>query len=225
MKTPLPVLIAARDPSLALGLQRMRPDLKVLQLGSSAPGERFAEAPHCFVEWLLPDLSGIALVKRLREAASTRDAHITLVLELDDPEDQRRALRAGADDYMIGPLTIERLLERIDSNPGGTFPGLVQNRLTIGDLQVDLAAHQLRVKGKPVALRPNEYSLLVHFMENPNQLFTRRALIARLGKSEDVVDERTVDVWIGRLRRSLETQGAPCPLRTVRSLGYVFDAA
>lgn len=223
MSNQTTVLIASRDTALVPALQRARPDIRALALASAPLPDRLDEAPLCFVEWLLPDHSGIALVRRLREARATRDAQITMVLEQDDPEDQRRALRAGADDYLIGPLTLERLTERLDS--GAAIAARPPRfSLIMGDLQVDLAAHQLRVKGRPVALRPNEYSLLVHFMENPNQLFTRRALIARLGKSEDVVDERTVDVWVGRLRRSLETQGAPCPLRTVRSLGYVFDA-
>ena len=81
----------------------------------------------------------------------------------------------------------------------------------------------MRWRGLPVALRPNEFALLVHFVEHPDRVFSRTALIATLGKDDNGIDERTVDVWVGRLRRALKSQGAPDPLRTVRSLGYVLD--
>jgi two-component system phosphate regulon response regulator PhoB len=70
---------------------------------------------------------------------------------------------------------------------------------------------------------PNEFRLLRYFVEHPGRVFTRSQLISALGKQEPAVDERTVDVWIGRLRRALRAAGAGNPLRTVRSLGYVFD--
>ena len=73
-------------------------------------------------------------------------------------------------------------------------------------------------------MRPNEFRLMVHFMENPDQVFSRAALIDRLGKNGETLDERTVDVWVGRLRRSLTAHDIPDPLRTVRSLGYVLDS-
>ena len=77
----------------------------------------------------------------------------------------------------------------------------------------------------PVPLRPNEFRLLAHFMEHPDQVFSRTALIEQLGKDGEAIDERTVDVWVGRLGRALTAQGAPDPLRTVRALGYVMDSA
>ena len=78
--------------------------------------------------------------------------------------------------------------------------------------------------GRAILLRPNEFRLLRFFAENPNQVHSRPDLIAGLGKLDPPIDERTVDVWIGRLRRALKSAGAGNPLRTVRSLGYVFDA-
>lgn len=70
---------------------------------------------------------------------------------------------------------------------------------------------------------PNEFRLLRYFIEHPGRVFTRLQLMAALGKQEPPVDERTVDVWIGRLRRALRKAGAGEPLRTVRSLGYILD--
>ena len=85
------------------------------------------------------------------------------------------------------------------------------------------ASLEVRVGGKPLVLPPNEFRLLLFFAENPNRVMTREQLIAGLGKQEPAIDERTVDVWVGRLRRALRQAGAGNPLRTVRSLGYVFD--
>lgn len=100
----------------------------------------------------------------------------------------------------------------------------VPRRLSNGPVMLDLAAHQLRFRSKVVPLRPNEFRLLAHFFEHPDQLFTRNQLITMLGKDCGEIDERTVDVWVGRLRRSLKANGVPEQLRTVRSMGYVLDS-
>ena len=88
---------------------------------------------------------------------------------------------------------------------------------------IDLAALQAKWAGTPVKLRPNEFRLLRFFAENANRVLSRQELITGLGKQEPPIDERTVDVWIGRLRRALKHAGAGDPLRTVRSMGYVLD--
>lgn len=218
------VLLTTPDPALLGGLAQARPDLRALPLDSEVPGEPLEGPLWCFVDWLLPDISGLEMVRRLREARATRHSHITMVLEASDPDDKRRALRAGADDYMVGPLSPARLVERIDRADPGEAPRAAARRLVHGELTLDLAAHQARFRGSAVALRPNEFRLLVHFIEHPDQVFSRAALIDRIGKDNAGIDDRTVDVWIGRLRRALTAHGVPDPLRTVRSLGYVLDS-
>lgn len=220
------LLVTTPDPALLNGLNKVRPDLRLVPLGPLARIDQPIEGrPLCFVDWLLPDGSGLDLVRRLREAGPTRSAHITMVLTDDDGEERRRALKAGADDYMTGPLDAQKLIERLARHEGSTTSETaVGGRLRNGDLTIDLAAHQLRFRGAPVPLRPNEFRLLVHFMEHPDQVFSRAALIERLNKHGEALDERTVDVWIGRVRRALSAHGAPDPFRTVRTLGYVMDS-
>jgi two-component system phosphate regulon response regulator PhoB len=205
-------------------LERLRPDLKPVTLGPTIPREPFRGRVWVFIDWLLPELSGLELCRRLREADSTRNAHLTIVLESADPDARRRALQAGADDYVVGPLTPEILLDRIDGGVSERPHAVPGKRLQHGELSVDLAAYQARYRGKILPLRPNEFRLLVHFIENPDQVYSRTSLIDRLGKDEQNIDERTVDVWIGRLRRCLRAQSVPDPLRTVRSMGYVLDS-
>lgn len=219
------VLITAPPPALLRGLRQRRPDLAVAPLEASAPEAAGMGPTWCFVDWLLPDCSGLEMVRALREARTTRDSHITMVLESSEPDDKRRALRAGADDYLVGPLSTERLLERLatyEAKPAA--PAARRRKLTHGELMLDLNAHQLRYQGRLLTLRPNQLRLLAHFLEHPDQVFSRAALIERIGKDDEVSDERTVDVWVGRLRRALVAQGAPDPLRTVRSAGYVLDS-
>lgn len=193
------------------------------RLGPEGP-RRLVEGPMwAFIDWVLPELAGLELCRRLRADTRTADAHVTMVLEDDDAEDRRRALRAGADDYVIGPLTRTAVLDRVLALQSRTSERNATRRFELGALTIDMAALQARWDEEPIVLRPNEFRLLRYFAENPNRVLTRDDLINGLGKREPPIDERTVDVWIGRLRRAIKSAGGGNPLRTVRSLGYVFD--
>jgi two-component system phosphate regulon response regulator PhoB len=199
-------------------------DLRVVFHGWNwaAPMPLLDGSPWAFVDWLLPELSGLELCRRLRCDTQTEAAHITMVLEEDDPEAKRRALRAGADDYIIGPIDRSAVLDRVLSVqlPERETPS---RALRLGELSLDLGALQARWRDRPVPLMPNEFRLLRYLMEQPGHVFSRGQLIAALGKQEQPIDERTVDAWVSRLRRALREAGAGQPLRTVRSLGYVLD--
>ena len=177
-----------------------------------------------FVDWAPPGISGLEMCRRLRVDPLTAKAHITMILDEDDEENRRRVLRSGADDYMIGPITRAALLDRVLSLQINEDAETHVRALLLGDLAIDLTAFQARWRGKPVPLMPNEFRLLRYFVEHPGRVFTRSQLLQALGKQTQPLDERTVDVWIGRLRRALRAAGAGDRLRTVRSLGYVFDA-
>lgn len=193
------------------------------RLGPDGP-RRLVEGPMwAFVDWVMPDLAGLEMCRRLRADQRTQDAHVTMVLEADDPEDRRRALRAGADDYLVGPLTRTAVLDRVLALQSRTSERQATRCFELGALVIDMAALQARWNDTPISLRPNEFRLLRFLAENPNRVLTREDLINGLGKREPPIDERTVDVWIGRLRRAIKAAGGGNPLRTVRSLGYVFD--
>ena len=218
------ILLTSGDARLVSALREALPGVAISISGSRLPERRIEGRIWCFVDWLLPETSGLELCRRLRDAAVTAHSHITMVLDEDDSEARRRALRAGADDYMLGPLTAARLAERIQQYRPVSPLARPAEKLTHGALSVDLTAHQARWQGKVIALRPNEFRLLAHFVEHPDHVFPRTSLIAMLGKDSEALDERTVDVWVGRLRRALKAYGVPDPLRTVRSMGYVLDS-
>lgn len=193
------------------------------RLRSQGPA-RLVEGPMwAFVDWVMDDLAGLEMCRRLRADPRTADAHITMVLEADDAEDRRRALRAGADDYMVGPLDRTSVLDRVLALHGGARDQHAARMIERGDLSIDLAALRAYWDGQVIDLRPNEFRLIRFLAENPNRVLSREELIAGLGKRDDPIDQRTVDVWIGRLRRAIKVAGGGNPLRTVRSLGYVFD--
>jgi two-component system phosphate regulon response regulator PhoB len=193
------------------------------RLGPEGP-RRLVEGPMwAFIDWVMDDLAGLEMCRRLRADPRTAEAHVTMVLEEDDAEDRRRALRAGADDYVIGPLTRTAVLDRVLALQSRGAERHSARRFEAGALSIDMAALQARWNGEPIPLRPNEFRLLRFFAENPNRVLTREDLIGGLGKREPPIDERTVDVWVGRLRRAIKSAGGGNPLRTVRSMGYVFD--
>lgn len=175
-----------------------------------------------FVDWDLPALPGAELCRRLRCDPLTAHAHITMVVDQDD-ERKRLALRAGADDYIVGPVDRRIILDRVLSLKLRQIENRTRRSAHVGDLTVDLTAFQARWKDKAIPLRPTEFRLLRFFAEHPGRVFTRSQLIDALGKHEMPFDERTVDVWVGRLRRAMRAAGADDQLRTVRRLGYVLD--
>lgn len=224
MSEPGTIILTNDKADLLAALADRLPTMNVLTAAGQPPVRRQEGRTWCFVDWLLPDLSGLEMCRRLRDAPATAHSHITMVLDEDDIDARRRALRAGADDYVVAPLTADLLLDRLQHYRGTSPAPSNALKLAHGGLTLDLGAHQARWNGRPVPLRPNEFKLLVHFVEHPDQVLSRTALIAMLGKDSDVIDERTVDVWVGRLRRGLKAHGVPDPLRTVRSLGYVLDS-
>lgn len=185
------------------------------------------ELPHiegnvwAFIDWIPPGISGIELCRQLRCAPVTASAHITVVVEEGDDEAKRRALRAGADDYMHGPVSQAQIIDRIAS--AGQLKIAPSSTISLGDLTIELSAYRVCWQGRKINLKPNEFRLLRFLAQHPGRVFTRAQLIAGLGKQEFTSDERTVNVWVGRLRRSLDSAGARDMLRTVRSLGYVLD--
>jgi two-component system phosphate regulon response regulator PhoB len=143
------------------------------------------------------------------------------VLDDEYRETRRKALNEDADDYVIGPLSPSVIEAKLaDAAP---LPPREGNVLTHGPLLLDRDAFQVRAGGARVPMSPNEFRLLEFFMENRDRVLSRGQLIGALKNGEEV-DERTVDVWIGRLRRALLTAKVPDPIRTVRKLGYVYDS-
>jgi len=194
-----------------------------LPLTGGAPLRLLDGSVWVFVDWVLPEMSGLEMVRRLRADPRMRDAHITMVLEHDDIEDRRRVLSAGADDYAVGPLGRQTMLDRVLALQASRSVGGASQQIVMGDLAINVSGEQAKWQGRLIPLRPNEFRVLRFMTENPNRVLTRQELVDALGKAGDPDYLRTVDVWIKRLRFGLKSAGAQALLRTVHGKGYVLD--
>lgn len=186
--------------------------------------QRLVDGPvWAFVDWVMDELSGLEMCRRMRADQRLAEAHVTMVLEADDADDRRRALKAGADDYAIGPLDRQAMLDRVLAlhSAGPRRQGMMT--IDAGDLQINVAGEQARWKDALIPLRPNEFRVLRFMAENANRILSRQELVEALGKAGDPDYLRTVDVWIKRLRFGLREAGAGQMLRTVHGKGYVLD--
>jgi two-component system phosphate regulon response regulator PhoB len=192
-------------------------------LGPSGPTRLVEGRAWIFVDWVLAELSGLEMCRRLRADPRMRDAHVTMVLERDDSEDRRRSLQAGADDYAVGRLGRQAMLDRVLALHGAGGQHNPAALIALGHLQINVAGEQARWKGQLVPLRPNEFRVLRFMAENPNRVLSRHELAEAMGKAGQPDCLRTVDVWIKRLRFGLRSADAAHLVRTVHGKGYVLD--
>lgn len=181
-------------------------------------------APDLVVlDWMLPGLSGIELCRRLRARPETRQLPIIMLTARGEESERIRGLSTGADDYIVKPFSVPELVARVRALLRRANPDRVANLLAFGDIELDREKKRVSRSGKPVDLGPTEYRLLEFLMERPGRVFSRAQLLDGVWGSEIYIDERTVDVHVGRLRKALNRGREPDPIRTVRGSGYALD--
>ena len=217
------VILATGDAELHDDLRDRHPDVRILLLDALQDEKQVDHRAWAFVDWLLPSISGLEICRRIKSSPHLRHTHVTMILDDDDRDKQKRALDAGADDYVLGPVTSKILASRINLYLLAEQPEVPTRKYMHGDLIVDASTFKAKYNGQPVYLGPTEFRLLLHFMQFPNRVFSRQNLIDIVGKAGAIHDDRTVNVWVGRLRKTLAAHGVPDPLRTVRTIGYVLD--
>lgn len=178
-------------------------------------------APDIIVlDWMLPNVSGIEVCRRLKMRPDTRSVPIIMLSARSEEVDRVRGLETGADDYVVKPYSVVELMARVRSQLRRTRPSTVGQRLEYDDITLDAETHRVTRDGKPLKLGPTEFRLLTTFMEKPGRVWSREQLLDRVWGRDIYVDTRTVDVHIGRLRKALCQQGGDDPVRTVRGAGY-----
>ena len=172
------------------------------------------------LDWMLPRLSGIEVCRQLKARPETRACAIIMVSARTEESDRVRGLETGADDYIVKPYSTNELLARVKANLRRVRPATTGSVIEVGDIIMDGESHRVIRAGHSVHLGPTEFRLLVAFLERPGKVWTREALLDRVWGRDIYVDTRTVDVHVGRLRKSLDVPGAQDPIRTVRGAGY-----
>ena len=175
------------------------------------------------LDWMLPGLSGIELCRRLRARTDTERLPVIMLTARGEESERVRGLATGADDYIVKPFSVPELLARIRALLRRSKPGQVASVLNIGDIELDRERRRVMRAGRDVHLGPTEFRLLEFLMQSPGRVFSREQLLNGVWGRDIYIDERTVDVHVGRLRRALNRGRAADPIRTVRGGGYAFD--
>ena len=181
------------------------------------------------LDWMLPGSSGLELARRWRRESLTRDVPIIMLTARGEENDRVGGLEAGVDDHVVKPLSARELLARIRAVMRRSREDDEDGSVQVGALRIDGAAHRVFAgaggEPAPVAIGPTEYRLLHFFMTHPERVYSRSQLLDHVWGGSVYVEERTVDVHIRRLRKTLEPHGLDAMVQTVRGTGYRFSAA
>ncbi len=222
------ILIVEDEDDVAL-LLRYNLEAEGFRVVTAASGDEAVERIRdgipdlILLDWMLPGLSGIELCRRWRTREETARTPIIMITARGEEEERVRGLATGADDYVVKPFSIPELLARINALLRRSSPQLVTAVLKAGDLELDRTSHRVRRGGREVHLGPTEYRLLEYLMRHPGRVYSREQLLDGVWGNDVYVDERTVDVHVGRLRKAINRHRDADPIRTVRGAGYAFD--
>jgi len=226
-----PHVLVVEDEDALSALLQYNLDKEGYQVTVAADGEEAlvvideAQPDLIVLDWMLPQVSGVEVCRRLRARPETRNMPIIMLTARGEETDRIRGLDTGADDYIVKPFSMSELAARIRAVLRRIRPGLADDRLHHGDIVVDRVAHRVRRANQEIHLGPTEFRLLDYLMQHPGRVFSREQLLDAVWGSDVYVEARTVDVHIGRLRKALNRGGDGDPIRTVRSAGYSLDAA
>ena len=185
-----------------------------------------ADAPDLLLlEWELPDLSGIALLRQLRQDGALCDLPIIMASVRDSEQDKVLALESGADDYLCKPFGPREMLARVHALLRRRARTLPRDGSNQAALRLD--PHTLRVTAGsvPINLGRVEFKLLHFLMDHPGRVHSRAQLLDQVWGHAAYLDERTVDAHVGRLRHALQPGGCGHHIETVRGSGYRYQAA
>jgi two-component system, OmpR family, phosphate regulon response regulator PhoB len=175
------------------------------------------------LDWMLPGISGIEVCRLLRSRPETRDIPVIMLTARGEENERVRGLATGADDYIVKPFSVPELLARIKTILRRVNPDAIAERLKAGDIALDRRTRRVTRATRDITLSPTEFRLLEYLMQSPGRVYSRSQLLDAVWGRDIYVDERTVDVHVGRLRKCLKRGREIDPIRTVRGMGYSFD--
>ncbi|MFN3883809.1 MAG: response regulator [Rhodocyclaceae bacterium] len=211
---------AAIQELLRYSLEQAAFEVAIVASAEAALGEIRNRLPALvLLDLMLPGMSGVALAKRLRSDARTRELPIIMVTARGEEADRVHGLEIGADDYVSKPFSPKELIARIRAVLRRRAPHLAGDPVEIGPLRLDPGARTVTCHGQAVSLGPTEFELLQYLMTHPNRALTRDQLLNALRGDHRFLEDRTIDVYIRRLRAGLGPAGDAL-IETVRGVGY-----
>ncbi|WP_187968389.1 phosphate regulon transcriptional regulator PhoB [Aquibium microcysteis] len=200
------VEIITRGDEAEIRLQESVPDLLVL-------------------DWMVPGISGIELCRRLRVRPETERLPIIMLTARGEESDRVRGLSTGADDYLVKPFSTPEFVARVRALLRRAKPEVLSSVLKVGDIVLDREAHRVYRRKAEIKLGPTEFRLLEFLMQHPGRVFSRGQLLDNVWGETIYIDERTVDVHVGRLRKAVNNGRMPDVIRTIRGSGYAIREA
>jgi two-component system, OmpR family, phosphate regulon response regulator PhoB len=175
------------------------------------------------LDWMLPGISGIEVCRMIRQRGETESLPIVMLTARGEEAERVRGLATGADDYIVKPFSVPEVMARVRGILRRMRPDSVADTLDLGDITLDRVKKRVSRGPRDINLSPTEFKLLEYLMQSPGRVFTRTQLLDRVWGNESYIDERTVDVHVGRMRKCLSRGRETDPIRTVRGSGYSFD--
>jgi len=173
------------------------------------------------LDWMLPDMAGVEVCRILKSDEDTRDIPIMMLTARGSEDDKVRGLTVGADDYVTKPYSNRELIARINANMRRF--GLGTQALSYAGIEMNTETHRVTRDGDIIKLGPTEFRLLRTLLGRPKKVYSRAQLLDQVWGMDIHIDERTVDVHMGRLRRAINMDGKPDLVRTIRGAGYALD--
>jgi two-component system phosphate regulon response regulator PhoB len=178
------------------------------------------------LDWMLPGGSGLELLRRLKRNDSTRDLPVIMLTAKTAEDNVIQGLDVGADDYITKPFSPRELIARIKALLRRSSVGGDGEKIQVADLLLDAESRRIFIGEQPLDMGPTEFNLLQFFMSHPERAYTRGQLLDHVWGANVYVEERTVDVHIRRLRKSLQSSAGDYSnlIQTVRGTGYRFSS-
>jgi len=225
---PIRVLIAEDETDivtlLRYNLSAAGYEVEAVESGDEAQLQLRERLPDVLLlDWMLPGVSGIEICRWLRQRPETQRLPVIMLTARGEESDRIRGLMTGADDYVVKPFSVHELVARVAAVLRRVKPSLAASVLKAGDIELDRDAMSVRRDGEIVQIGPTDFRLLEFLMTSPGRVFSREQLLDGVWGNEVYIDERTVDVHIGRLRKALSNGWKTDPIKTVRGAGYRFE--
>ena len=175
------------------------------------------------LDWMLPGMDGIEFAKRLRANSETKSIPIIMLTAKTDEDNKIKGLNVGADDYLTKPFSPRELIARIKALLRRRSPELINEPIIIDALVLDPGSHKVQVDNKRINIGPTEFKLLHFLMKNSDRVYSRNQILDKIWGNKSVIEDRTVDVHIKRLRAALKNSHYDRMIQTVRGSGYRFS--
>ena len=170
----------------------------------------------------LPGLDGLSLLARLRQANCP--SRVLILTARGDVEHRVKGLKAGADDYLAKPFSMEELVARAEALGRRAATPVAEDLLRVADLHMDVQHRRVTRAGRIIALSPREFDVLQVLMQEPGRAFSRTELCERVWQRDHEYDTRTVEIFITRLRKKVESGFSAPLIHTLRAIGYTIRA-